>query len=156
MKESDIAYCVCHLEDAMTMVLERKAMLNKGLKNKKYKKDPLEKVYKSMSGLWRLLSRPNLSNRKVSHTYRPTPIQQKCLKLVWYVNIVNFSPSPIRVVRGRIGQGHPRLFVLGHIDRGRNDLVSFGIPTVPWNGKVSRCPVGPSLPFPLAPRPPNF
>jgi hypothetical protein len=33
MKESDVAFCVCHLEDAMTMVPERKAMLNKGLKN---------------------------------------------------------------------------------------------------------------------------
>ncbi len=58
MKESDVAFCVCHLEDAMTntMVPERKAMSNKEPKIKN-KKDPPEKVV----GLCLLLSRHNLS-----------------------------------------------------------------------------------------------
>jgi hypothetical protein len=211
MKESDVTFCVCHLEDAMTIDPERKvsddvtfhgrcvlslcvptlarmksvwlpveksqppgfdhsihrhsgiwgaadeAMLNKGLKNQN-KKDPPEKVYISMSNLWPLLSRPNLSNRKVSHTYRPLPHPNwtKVFETRLIRKYCKFLPSPERVVRGRIGQGHPRLFVRGHIDRGRNDIVPFGIPTVPWNGKDNRCPIFPSLPFPLAPRPASF
>jgi hypothetical protein len=47
MKELDVAFCVCHLEDAMTnmMVPERKAMLNKETKNIK-KKIHLKKFIK--------------------------------------------------------------------------------------------------------------